>query len=131
MLNFFSGNVNGVKITKGIVAIPKIFPQDDFIRATVEGNGRVADMLKIADNLPTTNIKQSGIVPDEVGGHGDIKVNFIKVHGSYASNIQDNNDIINYMRQIEPQYASDLITKYSRKFHIHPSMFYKHLTVLN
>ncbi|MCK5648176.1 MAG: EAL domain-containing protein [Gammaproteobacteria bacterium] len=30
----------------------------------------------------------------------DIKINFIKVHGSYASNIQDNNDIINYMRQI-------------------------------
>ncbi|MCW8931218.1 MAG: EAL domain-containing protein [Gammaproteobacteria bacterium] len=30
----------------------------------------------------------------------DLKVNFIKVHGSYASNIQDNNDIINFMRQI-------------------------------
>lgn len=30
----------------------------------------------------------------------DIKVDYIKVHGSYASNIQDNNDIINYMRQI-------------------------------
>ncbi len=30
----------------------------------------------------------------------DIKIDFIKVHGSYASNIQDNNDIINYMRQI-------------------------------
>lgn len=30
----------------------------------------------------------------------DLKINFIKVHGSYASNIQDNNDIVNYMRQI-------------------------------
>lgn len=30
----------------------------------------------------------------------DIKVDYIKVHGSYASNIQDNNDIVNYMRQI-------------------------------
>ncbi len=30
----------------------------------------------------------------------DIKIDYIKVHGSYASNIQDNNDIINYMRQI-------------------------------
>jgi len=30
----------------------------------------------------------------------DLKIDFIKVHGSYAANIQDNNDIINYMRQI-------------------------------
>ncbi len=30
----------------------------------------------------------------------DLKVDYIKVHGSYASNIQDNNDVINYMRQI-------------------------------
>ncbi len=30
----------------------------------------------------------------------DIKIDYIKVHGSYASNIQDNNDIVNYMRQI-------------------------------
>ncbi len=30
----------------------------------------------------------------------DLKVDYIKVHGSYASNIQDNNDIINFMRQI-------------------------------
>jgi EAL domain-containing protein (putative c-di-GMP-specific phosphodiesterase class I) len=30
----------------------------------------------------------------------DLKINFIKVHGSYASNIQDNNDIVNFMRQI-------------------------------
>jgi len=30
----------------------------------------------------------------------DIKVDYIKVHGSYASNIQDNKDVVNYMRQI-------------------------------
>ncbi|MCU7837139.1 MAG: EAL domain-containing protein [gamma proteobacterium symbiont of Taylorina sp.] len=30
----------------------------------------------------------------------DLKIDYIKVHGSYASNIQDNNDIVNYMRQI-------------------------------
>lgn len=30
----------------------------------------------------------------------DLKIDYIKVHGSYASNIRDNNDIINYMRQI-------------------------------
>ncbi len=30
----------------------------------------------------------------------DIKIDYIKVHGSYASNIKDNNDIVNYMRQI-------------------------------
>jgi len=30
----------------------------------------------------------------------DIKIDYIKVHGSYAANIQDNKDIVNYMRQI-------------------------------
>jgi len=30
----------------------------------------------------------------------DIKIDYIKVHGSYASNIQDNKDVVNYMRQI-------------------------------
>ncbi len=30
----------------------------------------------------------------------DIKIDYIKVHGSYAANIQDNTDIVNYMRQI-------------------------------
>ena len=30
----------------------------------------------------------------------DIKIDFIKVHGSYGSGIEDNNDIINYMRQV-------------------------------
>ncbi|MFK5895038.1 MAG: EAL domain-containing protein [Pseudomonadota bacterium] len=30
----------------------------------------------------------------------DIKVDYIKVHGSYAANIQNNKDIVNYMRQI-------------------------------
>jgi len=30
----------------------------------------------------------------------DIKIDFIKVHGSYASNIQDNKDVVNYMQQI-------------------------------
>ncbi|MCP3851671.1 MAG: EAL domain-containing protein [Gammaproteobacteria bacterium] len=30
----------------------------------------------------------------------DIKIDYIKIHGSYASNIQDNNDVINFMRQI-------------------------------
>jgi len=30
----------------------------------------------------------------------DIKIDYIKVHGSYASNIQENRDVVNYMRQI-------------------------------
>lgn len=30
----------------------------------------------------------------------DIKIDFIKVHGSYAANIQDNRDVANYMKQI-------------------------------
>ncbi len=30
----------------------------------------------------------------------DIKIDYIKVHGSYASNIQDNRDVVNFMRQI-------------------------------
>ncbi len=30
----------------------------------------------------------------------DIKIDYIKVHGSYASNIKGSNDIVNYMRQI-------------------------------
>ncbi len=30
----------------------------------------------------------------------DIKIDYIKVHGSYAANIRDNNDMVNYLRQL-------------------------------
>ena len=73
------------------------FPEYNVVKAFTE----YKNLLLIMEAFDCQfSIDHFGIGSASMSYLQDIKIDFIKVHGSYASNIQDNMDVVNYMRQI-------------------------------
>ncbi|MFK5986930.1 MAG: EAL domain-containing protein [Pseudomonadota bacterium] len=72
-------------------------PEYNIIKALAE----YKNLLSIMESCQSQfSIDHFGIGFASMSYLQDVKIDYIKVHGSYAANIQDNKDIVNYMRQI-------------------------------
>jgi len=73
-----SGAVGSLKVEKGHVAIPRLFPKGGDIIIDIDVSGEVSEMLSLIDQKPFQFVSKYGTLPTDFTGRGAVNLNITR-----------------------------------------------------